>query len=142
MKQLDDFLMSDFVPDESMDISMMDGFITAVASGPNLMMPSALLPWIWDAENGVEQPMFENTTQAQSIIGLIMRYWNDINDTLNHAIIEAHQIKGLKWVASGQSSMPLESFTRRFAVCPRFRIIYCRFPALMCRGKDTSSVPF
>jgi Uncharacterised protein family (UPF0149) len=33
--QLDDFLISDSVPEEAMDLSMMDGFITALASGPN-----------------------------------------------------------------------------------------------------------
>jgi hypothetical protein len=40
--QLDDFLISDSVPEEAMDLSMMDGFITALASGPNLMMPSSM----------------------------------------------------------------------------------------------------
>ena len=30
--QLDDFLISDSVPEEAMDVSMMDGFITALSS--------------------------------------------------------------------------------------------------------------
>src|ERR1700688_2935391 len=44
--QLDDFLTSDSAPDEAMGVSMMDGFITALASGPNLMMPGTMLGWI------------------------------------------------------------------------------------------------
>jgi uncharacterized protein len=35
---------------------VMDGFITALASGPNLMMPTSMLRWIGDAENGEESP--------------------------------------------------------------------------------------
>src|ERR1700679_2201659 len=54
--QLEDFLISDSVPEEAMDLSMMDGFITALVSGPNLMMPNSLLNGIWDWENGEAPP--------------------------------------------------------------------------------------
>ena len=42
--ELDQFLMSDATPGECMDISMMDGFISALPIGPNMMMPSQRLP--------------------------------------------------------------------------------------------------
>ena len=80
IQQLDDFLGSDSAPEDAMDISMMDGFITALASGPNLMMPSSMLRWIWDAERGVEEPTFPNAALAQRIVGLIIRHWNSVND--------------------------------------------------------------
>lgn len=83
--QLDDFLISDSVPEEAMDISMMDGFMTALASGPNLIMPSSMLKWIWDSEHGEDAPTFANANKSAHIITLIMRHWNDINDTLNSA---------------------------------------------------------
>jgi uncharacterized protein len=83
--QLDDFLASDSVPEEAMDLSMMDGFISALASGPNLMMPSSMLKWIWDSERGEDAPTFANAAESTSIITLIIRHWNDINDTLNRA---------------------------------------------------------
>ncbi len=83
--RLDDFLISDSVPEEAMDLSMMDGFITALVSGPNLMMPSSMLKWIWDSEHGEDAPTFANAAESASIITLIMRHWNDINDTLNRA---------------------------------------------------------
>jgi len=68
-----------------MDLSMMDGFISALASGPNLTMPSSMLRWIWDPEHGKDAPTFANAGESASIITLIIRHWNDINDTLNRA---------------------------------------------------------
>lgn len=86
--QLDDFLTSDSAPDEAMDVSMMDGFITALASGPNLMMPGTMLAWIWDAEHGQGLPTFASADESKDIVGLIIRHWNSVNDTLNHASAE------------------------------------------------------
>src|SRR6476469_6982209 len=83
IEQLDDFLISDSAPEEALDVSVMDGFITALASGPNLMMPSSMLRWIWDAEHGEDSPMFKNAEESKSIVRLIVRHWNDVNDTLN-----------------------------------------------------------
>jgi uncharacterized protein len=85
LAQLDDFLISDSVPEETMDLSMMDGFITALASGPSLTLPSAMLKWIWDSEHGKDAPTFANGVESATIITLIMRHWNDINSTLNYA---------------------------------------------------------
>lgn len=80
---LDELLISEEFPEASMDVSMMDGFMTALASGPNVMMPSDMLRWIWDADNGEDSPAFATTADAQKIIGLIMRHWNGVNATLN-----------------------------------------------------------
>jgi uncharacterized protein len=80
---LDDFLISDSVPEEAMDLSMMDGFMTALASAPNLTLPSSMLRWIWDSVDGKDAPTFTNIQESTSIITLIMRRWNDINGTLN-----------------------------------------------------------
>jgi uncharacterized protein len=82
---LDDFLISDSVPEEAMDISMMDGFITALASAPNLTLPSSMLSWIWDSELGKDVPTFTNIQESTCIVTLILRHWNDINNTLNRA---------------------------------------------------------
>src|SRR6202521_1549195 len=86
IEQLDDFLISDSVPEEAMDVSMMDGFITALASGPNLMLPSSMLRWIFDAEHGEESPTFANAEESTIIARLIIRHWNDVNDTPNDAL--------------------------------------------------------
>jgi len=86
IEQLDDFLMSDAAPEDGMDVSMMNGFLTALSSGPNLMMPSAMLRWIWDAEHGEASPLFRNTEESVSIVSLIIRHWNEVNNTLNNAL--------------------------------------------------------
>jgi uncharacterized protein len=82
---LDDFLIGDSVPEKAMNLSMMDGFMAALASAPKLTMPSSMLRWIWDAAHGQEAPAFADAQEAASIIGLIMRHWNGVNSTLNRA---------------------------------------------------------
>lgn len=81
--RLDAFLLSDEAPSDAMDTSMLDGYLAAVVSGPNLVMPDHMLRWIWDTENGEESPEFTSNKEAQSIIGLIIRHYQNINDTLN-----------------------------------------------------------
>ena len=83
--QLDAFLMSEEAPSDSMDSSMLDGYLTAVVSGPNLIMPGEMLRWVWDTEKGEESPEFKSNQEAQSIIGLLMRHYQSVNETLNTA---------------------------------------------------------
>lgn len=80
---LEQFLSSDAVCDDAMDVVMLHGFLTAIISGPNMIMPSAILPWVWDARQATRQPRFLSPGRARKITGLIVQYWNDINRTLN-----------------------------------------------------------
>lgn len=84
IKQLDDFLIGDSAPNRAMNVSMMDGFMTALASAPNPMMPSLMLRWIWDSEHGKNDPPFARLDEPERIVCLIVRYWNALNLTLNH----------------------------------------------------------
>jgi uncharacterized protein len=68
------YLDSDQSPDECMGLSDLDGFLTGVIVGPELIMPSEWLPVIW----GDEAPEFESTAQAEAIISLIMSRYNEI----------------------------------------------------------------
>ncbi|MEX3936882.1 YecA family protein [Paraburkholderia phymatum] len=81
---LERFLSSNAVCDDAMDAVMLHGFLTAVISGPNMVMPSAVLPWIWDARHATRQPRFLSAGRARKITGLIIQHWNDINNALNH----------------------------------------------------------
>ena len=75
--ELERFLVSDAVPEECMDISMLDGFLTALAIGPNTLPPSRWLPEIYRATDA--NPMeWASAEQAQRIAGLVMRLMNDI----------------------------------------------------------------
>jgi uncharacterized protein len=76
---LDHFLMSEAVPENSMGLSDLDGFLTGILVGPDLIMPSEWLPRIW----GGEEPIFESTEQAQEILGAIMGRYNEIAQNLD-----------------------------------------------------------
>ncbi len=84
LETLDDFLMSERAPSESMMLSDLDGFLTGIAVGPELILPSEWLPLIW----GGEAPEFVDEAEAKAILGTIMGRYNEIlrqvqNDALD-----------------------------------------------------------
>jgi uncharacterized protein len=79
LEELDDYLDSDLSPDDCMGLSDLDGFLTGVIVGPELIMPSEWLPTIW----GDEAPEFESSAHAETIIGLIIGHYNEIAAGLN-----------------------------------------------------------
>jgi uncharacterized protein len=74
LEALDQFLMSDASPEGCMQLSDLDGFLTGIAIGPELVKPSEWLPMIW----GGEEPVFDDAEQARTVIGLIMTRYNEI----------------------------------------------------------------
>jgi uncharacterized protein len=66
---LERFLSSNAVCDDAMDAVMLHGFLTAVISGPNVIMPSTILPWIWDARRATRQPRFLSAGRARKVTG-------------------------------------------------------------------------
>lgn len=77
---LDHFLSSDAVPESAMDVSTLEGFLTALVIGPRVVMPSAWMPWVWDFEQGREGAEFAGMAQAREVMGLIMGLMNRIAD--------------------------------------------------------------
>ena len=71
---LDDYLMSDRAPDSSMGLSDLDGFLTGLVVGPGLIPPSEWLPVIW----GGEEPEFQTEVEMRTVIGTIMRRYDEI----------------------------------------------------------------
>ena len=74
LEELADYLDSDLSPDDCMGLSDLDGFLTGIVIGPELIMPSEWLTVIW----GHDEPEFESTAHAETIIGLIMGRYNEI----------------------------------------------------------------
>jgi uncharacterized protein len=74
LEALDRFLMSDHSPPNSMMLSDLDGFLTGVAIGPELVMPSEWLPAVF----GGEAPEFADEAEAKVILGTIMARYNEI----------------------------------------------------------------
>ena len=75
---LEDYLRSAELPDEAMLLSELDGYLTAVAIAPNMIMPSEWLSEIW----GGGDPMFADEKEANTILGAIMGHYNSILRTL------------------------------------------------------------
>ena len=82
---LEQFLLDAEGIEESMDVSTLDGFLTAIVCGPKTIMPSEWMRWVWDMERGEDAPTFKDQAQAQRILGLLMRQMNDIAQTLHQA---------------------------------------------------------
>ena len=71
---LDDYLMSDNSPGDCMGLSDLDGFLTGIVVGPELILPSEWLPMIW----GGERPEFTTEAEMRTVIGTIMGRYNEI----------------------------------------------------------------
>jgi uncharacterized protein len=61
-----------------MSFEEVDGFYCALISGPDHVMPSEYLPYVF----GEEMPDFGPGTPGGNIIGLLFQHWNHITDTL------------------------------------------------------------
>jgi uncharacterized protein len=76
---LDEYLSSDASPEECMQLSDLDGFLTGIIVGPELIMPSEWLPILW----GEDPPVFENDDIAALILGAIMARYDEIVQALS-----------------------------------------------------------
>jgi uncharacterized protein len=86
LDRLNDFLTNKYSLSACMETAMLDGYLAAVASGPNLVMPDQMLRWIWDSENGEDSPEFQNNKEAKEIIELILRHYQHVNGALNDRV--------------------------------------------------------
>jgi uncharacterized protein len=81
MDELDSFLMSDATTNEVMLLDCLDGFLTALVSGPAMPKPGEWMPRVW-GPTAEDAPKFENDVQAERITGLMMRHLNAIGWSL------------------------------------------------------------
>ncbi len=82
LDELDRFLVEAEGLEDPMDVSMLDGYFAALLSGPNTIMPSEWMRWVWDLERGEGSPEFKSSKQANRIMRLMMRHMNDVTLTL------------------------------------------------------------
>lgn len=73
--ELAEFLVSEAAPEGTMDISTLDGFLTAIVIGPEVVLPSRWIPLVWGDAEG---PEFETLQQAERLFSLLMRHMNSI----------------------------------------------------------------
>ena len=78
--ELDDFLLSVEHDDAVLDLSEFDGFITAIVSGPQTIMPSTWMPALWGGEDNA--PVWDSLEDYRYIFELMIRHMNSTAATL------------------------------------------------------------
>jgi uncharacterized protein len=73
LERLDTLLETHAIPHDGMSLEMLDGFLSALVVGPELVMPSEYLPLIWNHE-----PEWASADEAGDAMRLILGLWNDI----------------------------------------------------------------
>ena len=94
--ELGDFLQRRCLPVGGMPISMLDGFLTAIASCPEFIAPSEWLPRVWsardDAQPDQERPpgdrVFESIEEAQRFTSLVLRRMSEIMRAFDQGTVE------------------------------------------------------
>lgn len=71
-----------------LDISELDGFLTAIISGPRAIAPSEWLPVVW----GQFEPDWASPEEAEAILSLVLRHMNALVTTLTEAPAEFEPI--------------------------------------------------
>lgn len=77
LKELEAFLLSDATSDETMLLDSLDGYLTAIAIGPITLPFAQWFAGIWGPDKEA-MPKFTSMEQAQRIIDLIVRHFNNI----------------------------------------------------------------
>lgn len=82
MDELDSFLMSDATSNEIMMLDSLDGFLTAIASGPVMLTPDEWIPRVWGPTEE-DAPTFDTQAQAERIVDLLKRHMSGITWNLH-----------------------------------------------------------
>jgi uncharacterized protein len=102
MDWLSGFLASRQAPESAMPFETLDGFFTALAIGPELVMPSVYLREIWGTEDG-SGPIWDSHEQLEYFMELLTKHWNAIAARRNADAPHRPQIDFFGDAALGQS---------------------------------------
>ncbi|HUI42760.1 MAG TPA: UPF0149 family protein [Terriglobia bacterium] len=111
LDDLDDFLSSDSMPDDCMDLYTLHGFLTALAVGPDLVTPTEWLSVMWCCDEG---PEFDSFDEAQYIVGLVMRLHNSVVRTLEDSPKDFVPIIDSEELADGEVRWHPEDWCKGF----------------------------
>lgn len=64
-----------------MNMERLDGFLSALITGPDLVMPSEYLPLVWVGESA-DESSFATEHELEEFVSLLMGHWNAIVSTL------------------------------------------------------------
>lgn len=76
-----DAVLMDYGNDDSvLDVTELDGFLTAIVSGPEPIVPSRWLPVLWGGAGN--EPEWESPAEFERFFGLVVRHMNNIVEIL------------------------------------------------------------
>jgi uncharacterized protein len=111
LETLDSFLISDRAPPGCMMLSDLDGFLTGVAVGPEMILPSEWLPMIW----GGEELVSADEAEAEIILGIVMGRYNEIIQQ-----VQDHASSPVFWCTRDETFIAsdwAEGFLQAIALC-------------------------
>src|SRR5215470_12346506 len=76
--ELENFMDSPPKPRDCMDLSSMDGFLTALVVGPEEVPQSEWFPVIWGTRREGDPPIFRSKKQEKRIWNLVKRFYHDV----------------------------------------------------------------
>ncbi len=83
LNELQNFLDSDTVPESSMILDTLDGFLTALVIGPVSVPIKRWMSLVWDMPDGREAPAFESMDQAKRMTKLVLKMKESIATLLS-----------------------------------------------------------
>lgn len=112
---LEEILTSDVVPEDCMDLEMLDGFLAGVLASPVPIPTADWLPEVWSAH--ADDISFGSGSGAQRAIRLVLSYYNELVTTIGEeegwepfcfAIAEGDSLKlGEEWVGGFAQGLEL-----------------------------------
>lgn len=75
-------------------LEALDGFLTALVIGPDLVMPSEFFQVIKQGASEDDSLVFETTEEASTFFHLVMKLWNGINDDFRYREVHLSILDG------------------------------------------------
>ena len=73
---LESFLLFESGLLHPMELETLDGFLTAIIVGPDVVKPDEWLAWVWDTSGNGASPQFQSVEQESRITGIVKRLMN------------------------------------------------------------------
>jgi uncharacterized protein len=77
---LEELLTSDAVPEDCMNLEMLDGYLAAVIASPRAVAPEDWMPGVWTAHG--DEVAFASGRRMQKVIRLVRAYYNELVFTI------------------------------------------------------------
>ena len=77
---LEEILTSEVVPEDCMDLEMLDGYLAAVIAAPSVIPVESWMPAVWSAH--ADDVAFGSGTAMQRAIRLVRGYYNELTTTI------------------------------------------------------------